>query len=85
MRRRWGVLLAAAAFVGALSAQDRFSGSVATGTATPEALHLSLADAIARGMKTNLRGAGSQSGCPLGRGRPQAGAEPAAARMLQGA
>ncbi len=54
MKRSWGVLLAAVAFAGALSAQDRFSGSVAAGTATPEALHLSLADAIARGMKTNL-------------------------------
>jgi outer membrane protein TolC len=54
MKRRWSVLLAAAVVAGALSAQDRFSGSVATGTATPEALHLSLADAISRGMKTNL-------------------------------
>ena len=54
MKRSWGVLLAAAAFAGALGAQDRFSGSVDTGTATPEALHLSLTDAIARGMKTNL-------------------------------
>src|SRR6185312_8258365 len=54
MKRRWGALVAAAVFAGALSAQDRFSGSVATGTATPGPLHLSLADAIARGMKTNL-------------------------------
>jgi outer membrane protein TolC len=35
-------------------AQDLFSGSVATGTATANHLPLSLADAIARGMKTNL-------------------------------
>jgi outer membrane protein TolC len=54
MKRSWGVLLAVAACAGALGAQDRFSGSVATGAATSEALHLSLADAIARGMKTNL-------------------------------
>ena len=37
-----------------LPAQGRFSGSVASGTATAERLPLSLADAIARGMKTNL-------------------------------
>jgi outer membrane protein TolC len=54
MKRRWGALLAAAACATVLSAQDRFSGSVATGDATPESLHLSLSDAIARGMKTNL-------------------------------
>ena len=35
-------------------AQDLFTGSVASGTATSERLPLSLADAIARGMKTNL-------------------------------
>jgi len=35
-------------------APDRFHGSVASGAATSTALPLSLADAIARGMKTNL-------------------------------
>jgi outer membrane protein TolC len=54
MIRGWSALLAVAALAGSLSAQDRFSGSVATGTATPETLPLSLSDAIARGMKTNL-------------------------------
>jgi outer membrane protein TolC len=54
MKRRCALLLAAAAFAGALSAQDRFSGSVAAGAVTPETLHLSLADAIGRGMKSNL-------------------------------
>src|ERR1700721_1802893 len=38
----------------ALSAQNQFEGSVASGTATTARLPLSLADAIARGMKTNL-------------------------------
>src|SRR5580658_1649353 len=37
-----------------LRAQDQFSGSVASGTATSDRLPLSLADAITRGMKTNL-------------------------------
>jgi len=37
-----------------LMAQDRFSGSVATGTAVSAPLTLSLSDAIARGMKANL-------------------------------
>lgn len=35
-------------------AQDRFEGSVAAGVATSARLQLSLADAIARGLKTNL-------------------------------
>jgi outer membrane protein TolC len=35
-------------------AQDRFSGSTASGTATADRLQLSLAEAISRGMKTNL-------------------------------
>ena len=35
-------------------AQDRFEGSVATGNATTTPIPLSLADAITRGMKTNL-------------------------------
>lgn len=34
--------------------ETQFEGSVATGTATPNRLSLSLADAISRGMKTNL-------------------------------
>ncbi len=41
-------------FAGAMVAQDRFAGSVATGTATSERVPLSLPDAISRGMKTNL-------------------------------
>src|ERR1700679_505780 len=35
-------------------AQSQFEGSVAAGTATTSRLPLSLADAISRGMKTNL-------------------------------
>src|SRR5437868_3652833 len=45
-----GLLLLA----GAAAAQDRFAASVASGTATGARLPLSLSDAIARGMKTNL-------------------------------
>ena len=41
-------------FAGAMVAQDRFAGSVASGTATSERLPMSLAEAISRGMKTNL-------------------------------
>ncbi len=37
-----------------LPAQNRFEGSVASGAATANRLPLSLADAISRGMKTNL-------------------------------
>jgi len=37
-----------------LAAQSQFEGSVASGTATDSRLPLSLTDAIARGMKTNL-------------------------------
>ncbi len=37
-----------------LTAQSQFEGSVASGTASTSRLPLSLADAIARGMKTNL-------------------------------
>ena len=48
------VLIALIVFTGGLRAQDRFSGSVASGTATSDRLPLSLADAISRGMKTNL-------------------------------
>ena len=50
------VFMCIAAFVTAavLPAQNRFEGSVATGTATTNRLPLSLAEAIARGMKTNL-------------------------------
>ena len=59
MKWRVSLLLAGAVvtltiMVSAARAQERFSGSVATGTATSDALRLSLSDAIARGMKTNL-------------------------------
>src|SRR5580704_2570859 len=37
-----------------LAAQDRFQGSVPSGAATGERLSISLADAIARGVKSNL-------------------------------
>src|SRR5580704_9569806 len=55
-RMAWAsaVLMAMILPPGGLSAQDRFSGSVASGTATNDRLPLSLGDAIARGMKTNL-------------------------------
>src|SRR5947209_7718507 len=48
------IAMAAALLGGGLFAQDRFAGSVASGTATSERIPLTLADAIARGMKTNL-------------------------------
>lgn len=47
-------LLIAILLAGAAMAQDRFAGSVASGTASGTSLPLSLADAIARGMRTNL-------------------------------
>ncbi len=47
-------LLASALLAQATFAQDRYSGSVAVGVATSNKLPLTLADAIARGMKTNL-------------------------------
>ncbi len=49
-------LIAALLLAGAvrIPAQDRFSGSVATGTVTAQRLPLTLVDAISRGMKTNL-------------------------------
>jgi len=48
------IFLAALSAPATLPAQNQFEGSVATGTATSVRLPLSLADAIARGMKTNL-------------------------------
>jgi outer membrane protein TolC len=48
------VLIALMVLTGGLRAQDQFSGSVASGTATSDRLPLSLADAISRGMRTNL-------------------------------
>lgn len=51
---RVAVLTALIVLAGGLRAQDQFSGSVASGTVTSEHLPLSLADAISRGMKTNL-------------------------------
>jgi outer membrane protein TolC len=51
----FGVLLfACLAADSPLRAQDRFAGSVSVGVATTQTLPLGLADAIARGMKTNL-------------------------------
>src|SRR4051794_1984187 len=51
---RFAVAVAALTLAAGASAQDPYSGSVATGTVSPERLPLSLADAISRGMKTNL-------------------------------
>ena len=48
------ILLAGAAFCQTSPPSDRFQGSVASGVAIGDHLRLSLADAIARGMKTNL-------------------------------
>jgi outer membrane protein TolC len=48
------VWIAALLTPASLAAQSQFEGSVASGTATTSRLPLSLADAIARGMKTNL-------------------------------
>src|SRR5271154_1289008 len=55
-RMAWAsaVLMAIILPPGGLRAQDRFSGSVASGAATSDRLPLSLADAISRGMRTNL-------------------------------
>jgi outer membrane protein TolC len=52
--RIFAFAVAAIVLAGGARAQDRFAGSVASGTATSERLPLSLPDAISRGMKTNL-------------------------------
>jgi len=56
MRQLWagGFLMVTLLAASGARAQDPFTGSVASGSATTERLPLSLADAISRGMKTNL-------------------------------
>ena len=54
MKRIVSACLTAILLSGLALAQDIFEGSVASGTATGTTIPLSLADAIARGMKTNL-------------------------------